>query len=103
MRICSIPPAHIPHRYSHKYSHGFTDVLKQVCSSGAPGVDEICPEFLKALDVVGLSWLTRLQVDIRNSASGVVDWDGWVCSMSMGSHSSASFVKVYSRVHERRV
>ncbi|KAI3364214.1 hypothetical protein L3Q82_011023 [Scortum barcoo] len=26
----------------------------------APGVDEIRPEYLKSLDVVGLSWLTRL-------------------------------------------
>ena len=29
-------------------------------SSSASGVDEIRPEFLKALDVVGLSWLTQL-------------------------------------------
>ena len=31
----------------------------QSCLSGrAPGVDKIRPEFLKALNVVGLSWLT---------------------------------------------
>ncbi|KAI3365242.1 hypothetical protein L3Q82_010334 [Scortum barcoo] len=37
------------------------EALKQLqCSSSAPGVDEICPGYLKALDVVGLSWLTRL-------------------------------------------
>jgi len=29
-------------------------------SGKAPGVDKICPELLKALDIVGLSWLTRL-------------------------------------------
>jgi len=28
--------------------------------SGKSGVDEIRPEMLKALDIVGLSWLTRL-------------------------------------------
>ncbi|KAI3358293.1 hypothetical protein L3Q82_014672 [Scortum barcoo] len=30
------------------------------CSGKAPGVDEIRPEYLKSLDVVGLSWLTHL-------------------------------------------
>uniref|UniRef100_A0A3Q4APD5 Uncharacterized protein n=1 Tax=Mola mola TaxID=94237 RepID=A0A3Q4APD5_MOLML len=34
--------------------------VKQLRSGSAPGVDEIRPELLKALDVVGLSWLTRL-------------------------------------------
>ena len=32
----------------------------QFGSGSAPGVNEICPELPKALDVVGLSWLTRL-------------------------------------------
>ncbi|KAI3370903.1 hypothetical protein L3Q82_007412 [Scortum barcoo] len=35
-------------------------VRKLLCSGKAPGVDEIRPEYLKSLDVVGLSWLTRL-------------------------------------------
>ena len=35
-------------------------VVQRLPSVRAPGVDEIRPEFLKALDVVGLSWLTRL-------------------------------------------
>lgn len=33
----------------------------------APGVDEIRPDFLKALDVVGLSWLARLCGGLRGS------------------------------------
>ena len=36
------------------------EVVKQLFSGKAPGVDEIRPEMLKALDIVGLSWLTRL-------------------------------------------
>lgn len=34
-----------------------TEVLKEFLSGKALGVDEIRPEFLKALDVVGLCWL----------------------------------------------
>ena len=37
-----------------------TGAVKQLCSASASGVDEIHPELLKALDAVGLSWLTRL-------------------------------------------
>ncbi|KAI3365343.1 hypothetical protein L3Q82_010131 [Scortum barcoo] len=38
-----------------------TEVVHEAPRSGkAPGVDEIRPEYLKSLDVVGLSWLTRL-------------------------------------------
>lgn len=33
------------------------------------GVGEIDPEFVKTLDVVGLSWLTPLEVD-----DGALDW-----------------------------
>ena len=33
------------------------EVVKKLLSGKAPGVDEVRPEFLKALDVVGLSWL----------------------------------------------
>ncbi|KAI3370580.1 hypothetical protein L3Q82_007149 [Scortum barcoo] len=35
-------------------------LLVKLRSGKAPGVDEIRPEYLKSLDVVGLSWLTRL-------------------------------------------
>ncbi|KAI3355273.1 hypothetical protein L3Q82_018130 [Scortum barcoo] len=37
-----------------------TEVVRKLLGGKAPGVDEICPEYLKSLDVVGLSWLTRL-------------------------------------------
>ena len=44
------------------------EVVKKLLGGRAPGVDEV----LKALDVVGLSWLTRL----GGSASGLADWSG---------------------------
>ncbi|KAK3550865.1 hypothetical protein QTP70_006412 [Hemibagrus guttatus] len=37
-----------------------TEVVQQLLGGKALGVDEIYPEYLKSLDVVGLSWLTRL-------------------------------------------
>ncbi|KAI3362912.1 hypothetical protein L3Q82_011508, partial [Scortum barcoo] len=37
-----------------------TEVVRKLLGGKAPGVDEIRPEYLKSLDVVGLSWLTRL-------------------------------------------
>ncbi|KAK0154376.1 putative uncharacterized transposon-derived protein F52C9.6 [Merluccius polli] len=37
-----------------------SEVVRKLLGGRAPGVDEVRPEFLKALDVVGLSWLTRL-------------------------------------------
>lgn len=37
-----------------------TGVVKKIPSSKAPEVDEIRPEMLKALAIVGLSWLTHL-------------------------------------------
>lgn len=47
-----------------------TDVVKQLYSSRACAVDEIRPEFLKPLEVVGLPWLTCLCNVVRRS--GVV-------------------------------
>ena len=32
------------------------EVVKKLLGGKAPGVDEVRPEFLKALDVAGLSW-----------------------------------------------
>ncbi|KAK3525984.1 hypothetical protein QTP70_011818 [Hemibagrus guttatus] len=61
-----------------------TEVVQQLLGGKAPGVDEICPEYLKSLDVVGLSWLTRL----CNIAG--------ITLLSLPG-------KVYSRVLERRV
>ncbi len=37
-----------------------TEVVKKLPGGKAPGVDEIHTKYLKCLDVVGLSWLTRL-------------------------------------------
>lgn len=34
--------------------------VKKLCSERAPEVEKIYPVFFKALDVVELSWLTRL-------------------------------------------
>ncbi|TWW78160.1 R2DM Retrovirus-related Pol polyprotein from type II retrotransposable element [Takifugu flavidus] len=51
-RTSSIPPTRIP----------------------ALGVDEIRPEFLKALDVVGLSWLTQLCNIAWTSGAVPLDW-----------------------------
>ena len=59
--------------------------VKQLCSGSTPGVDEIRPELLKALEVVGLSWLTRLV--IGDCAFGVAGACG---STTGGPHSSAS-------------
>ena len=38
----------------------FTDAVKSFSRGGSQCVDEIHPEFLDVLDVVGLSWLARL-------------------------------------------
>lgn len=35
-----------------------TEVVQKLLSGRAPGMDDICPEYLKYLYVVGLSWLT---------------------------------------------
>ncbi|KAI3361694.1 hypothetical protein L3Q82_002046 [Scortum barcoo] len=37
-----------------------TKVVRKLLCGKAPGVDEIRLEYLKSLDDVGLSWLTRL-------------------------------------------
>ena len=50
------------------------EVVKKLLCGKAPGVDEVCPEFLKALDVVGLSWLTRLCNIAWTSGAVPLDW-----------------------------
>ena len=50
------------------------EVVKQLFSGKAPGVDEIRPEMLKALDIVGLSWLTRLCNVAWGSGTVPVAW-----------------------------
>ncbi|KAK3512562.1 hypothetical protein QTP70_017239, partial [Hemibagrus guttatus] len=51
-----------------------TEVVQQLLSGKAPGVDEIRPEYLKSLDVVGLSWLTCLCNIAWRSWTVPLDW-----------------------------
>ncbi|KAK3540202.1 hypothetical protein QTP70_028393 [Hemibagrus guttatus] len=92
-----------------------TEVVQQLLSGKAPGVDEIHPEYLKSLDVVGLSWLTRLCNIAWRSGTVPLDWvtgvvvplfkkgDRRVCSNYRGITLLSLPGKVYSRVLERRV
>ncbi|KAI3362868.1 hypothetical protein L3Q82_001906 [Scortum barcoo] len=93
-----------------------TEVVRKLLGGGkAPGVDEIRPEYLKSLDVVGLSWLTRLCNIAWRLGTVPLEWqtgvvvplfkkgDRRVCSNYRGSHFSASPGKVYARVLERRI
>lgn len=52
-----------------------TEAVYQLHSSSAPGEDGIYPEFLKPLDVVDLSWLTRLcRMDMWTSGAVPLEW-----------------------------
>ncbi|KAK3546351.1 hypothetical protein QTP70_025761, partial [Hemibagrus guttatus] len=51
-----------------------TEVVQQLLGGKATGVDEIRPEYLKSLDVVGLSWLTRLCNIAWWSGTVPLDW-----------------------------
>ena len=91
------------------------EVVKKLLGGRAPGVDEIRPEFLKALDVVGLSWLTRLCNIAWTSGAVPLDWqtgvvvplfkkgDRRVCSNYRGITLLSLPGKVYSGVLERRI
>ena len=50
------------------------EVVRKLLGGRAPGVYEVCPEFHKALDVVGLSWLTRLCSIAWKSGVVPLDW-----------------------------
>ncbi|KAI3362928.1 hypothetical protein L3Q82_011604 [Scortum barcoo] len=67
-----------------------TEVVRKLLGGKAPGVDEIRPEYLKSLDVVGLSWLTRLCNIAWRLGTGIT-----LLKASPG--------KVYARVLERRI
>ncbi|KAI3356785.1 hypothetical protein L3Q82_003325 [Scortum barcoo] len=80
-----------------------TEVVRKLLGGKAPGVDEIRPEYLKSLDVVGLSWLTRLCNIAWRLGTVPLEWqtgvvvplfkkgDRRVCSnYREGSHFSAS-------------
>ncbi|KAK3511395.1 hypothetical protein QTP70_007230 [Hemibagrus guttatus] len=51
-----------------------TEVVQQLLGGKTPGVDEIRPEYLKSLDVVGLSWLTHLCNIAWRSGTVPLDW-----------------------------
>uniref|UniRef100_A0A8C6Q6Z6 Reverse transcriptase domain-containing protein n=1 Tax=Nothobranchius furzeri TaxID=105023 RepID=A0A8C6Q6Z6_NOTFU len=92
-----------------------TEVVKKLLCGKAPGVDEIRPEFLKALDVVGLCWLTRLCNIAWTSGAVPLDWQTGVvillfkkgarrvCSIYKGITLLSLPGMVYSGVLERRV
>ncbi|TWW53713.1 R2DM Retrovirus-related Pol polyprotein from type II retrotransposable element, partial [Takifugu flavidus] len=101
-----------------RWKEYFEDLLNPTntpSSEEAPGVDEIRPESLKALDVVGLSWLTRLCNIAWTSGAVPLDWqtgvvvplfkkgDRRVCSNYRGITLLSLPGKVYSGVLERRV
>ncbi|TWW77644.1 hypothetical protein D4764_12G0010340 [Takifugu flavidus] len=91
------------------------EVVTKLLGGKAPRVDEIRPEFLKALDVVGLSWLTRLFNIAWTSGAVPLDWQTGVvvplfkkggrrvCSNYRGITLLSLPGKVYSGVLERRV
>ncbi|KAK3511173.1 hypothetical protein QTP70_032217, partial [Hemibagrus guttatus] len=92
-----------------------TEVVHQLLGGKAPGVDEIRPEYLKSLDVVGLSWLKHLYNIAWRSGTVPLDWatgvvvplfkkgDRRVCSNYRGITLLSLPGKVYSRVLERIV
>uniref|UniRef100_A0AAV2MQG6 ribonuclease H n=1 Tax=Knipowitschia caucasica TaxID=637954 RepID=A0AAV2MQG6_KNICA len=51
-----------------------TKVVGSLHGGKAPGVDEIRPDYLKSLDVVGLSWLTRLCSIAWRSGAVPMEW-----------------------------
>ena len=51
------------------------EVVKKVLGGRTPRLDDIRPEFLMALDAVGLSWFTRL-CNFRGVAAGLADQGG---------------------------
>ncbi|TWW62366.1 hypothetical protein D4764_04G0010130 [Takifugu flavidus] len=91
------------------------EVAKKLLGGKAPGVDVICPEFLKALGVVGLSWLTRLCNIAWTSGAVPLDWqigvvvplfkkgDRRLCSNYRGITLLSLPGKVYSGLLEKRV
>ncbi len=92
-----------------------TEVVKKLLGGKAPGVDEIRPEYLKSLDVVGLSWLTHLCSIAWRSGIVPLGWqigvvvplfkkgDRRVCSNYRGITLLSLPEKVYARVLERRI
>ncbi|KAK3566533.1 hypothetical protein QTP86_034036 [Hemibagrus guttatus] len=98
-----------------KRAASVTEVVQQLLGGKARGVDEIHPEYLKSLDVVGLSWLTCLCNISWRSETVPLDWatgvvvplfkkgDQRVCSNYRGITLLSLPGKVYSKVLERKV
>uniref|UniRef100_A0AAQ4S6N9 Reverse transcriptase domain-containing protein n=1 Tax=Gasterosteus aculeatus aculeatus TaxID=481459 RepID=A0AAQ4S6N9_GASAC len=92
-----------------------TEVVKQLRSGKAPGIDEIRPEMLKAMGVGGLSWMTRFFNIAWKSGTVPKEWqigvvvplfkkgDQRVCANYRGITLLSLPGKVYSKVLERRV
>uniref|UniRef100_A0A8C6PMX5 Reverse transcriptase domain-containing protein n=1 Tax=Nothobranchius furzeri TaxID=105023 RepID=A0A8C6PMX5_NOTFU len=92
-----------------------SEMVKKLLCGKAPGMDETRLEFLKALDVVGLCWLTRLCNIAWTSVAVPLDWqtgvvvplfkkgDNRVCSNYRGITLLSLPGKVYSGVLERSV
>lgn len=51
-----------------------TVVVSKLLGVRASGADEICPEYLKSLDVLGLSWLTCLCNIVWQSKTVPLKW-----------------------------
>ena len=77
------------------------EVVRKLLGGRAPGVDEVRPEILKALDVVGLSWLTRLCSIAWTSGAVPLDWQTGVVVLLFKKGELPG--KVNSGVLERRV
>uniref|UniRef100_A0A3B3XWS4 Sulfotransferase n=1 Tax=Poecilia mexicana TaxID=48701 RepID=A0A3B3XWS4_9TELE len=87
---------HVQEFWEHRLD---SNVLFLKYEDMAPGLDEICPEFLKVLDVARLCWLTRLCNIAWTSGAAPLDQqtgvvvplfkkgDRRVCSNYRGSHS----------------
>ena len=91
------------------------EVVKKLLGGKAQGVDEVSPEFLRALDVVGISWLTRLCSIAWTSGTVTLDWqigvvvplfkkgDRRLCSNYRGITLLSHPGKVYLGALERRI
>ncbi len=89
--------------------------VKKLLGGKAPGVDEIRPEYLKSLDVVGLSWLTRLCNIAWRSETVPLGWQIRVVvplfkkgdRRVFSNYREITLIsltgKVYARVLERRI
>jgi len=79
-----------------------TEVVKKLFSGKAPGVDEIRPGMLKALDIVGLSWLTRLvNVVWRSGTVPVADQGGGPHFQKRGPEGVLQLSRYHTAQHPR--